>query len=99
MMIANYDIFRLIEKFVPSVADIKNLHLSTDKFPFVQDTLNLLDSLLPEREDALKAEHEKPRLKLELDKKKFFLESEHSRILFIAEKILPRIFSVYENNI
>ena len=56
-MTVSFDIFRLIEKFIPSHQDLKNIHFTADKFPFIQDTLNLLDSLLPEKEEALKTDN------------------------------------------
>jgi len=71
-MIVSADIFRLLEKFIPSSEDLKQIHFTADKFPFILDTLNLIDSLLPEREDLLKNDHEKPKLAVEIQKKEFY---------------------------
>ena len=60
------------------------------------ETISLIDALLPEREDAENT-GEKALIKTEIEKRTLF--SEQSKIAYIAEKILPRIFNVYENNI
>ena len=41
------NVLRLVEHFMPSSEDQKKLHFSLDSFPFVLETLALIDSLLP----------------------------------------------------
>ena len=50
-MILEYDIFSLIEKFLPSYDDLMKNHFTADQFPFILETIGLIDALLPERED------------------------------------------------
>ena len=76
IMIVSFDIFRLVEQFLPSSEDLKNIHFNSDKFPFILDTLNLIDALLPEREESLQNENDKPKLALEQGKKEFYMHSE-----------------------
>lgn len=61
-LIVGFDIFRLVEIFLPSQEDLKDIHFKSDKFPFVMDTINLLDSLFPEREESLQNENDKSKL-------------------------------------
>lgn len=58
-----------------------------------------MDAIFPEREDALKSEAEKLREPIESEKRKMFMQNEQNRIVHVAEKLLPRVFYVYENNI
>jgi hypothetical protein len=58
-MIIDYDIFRLLSTFLPSREDLQKIQLSSDKFPFIIETIQLIDTLLPEREDQLKGDHDK----------------------------------------
>ena len=64
----------------------------------------LIDSLLPERESEdeteRQAEPAKSKAALELQKRALFMsQSGQQHIFFAAEKILPKIFNVHENNI
>lgn len=52
-IIVGFDILRFLEQFLPSAEDLKHIHFNADKFPFILDTLNLIDTLLPERLESL----------------------------------------------
>lgn len=45
------NIFKLIETFLPSSDDQKKSTFSVDHYPFIIESLSLIDSLLPQRED------------------------------------------------
>ena len=57
-MILDFNIFKLIEEFLPSYEDIMKMHFTVDQFPFILETISLIDSLLPEREEQF-TENEK----------------------------------------
>lgn len=99
-MILDFNIYQLVEKFLPSQDDIKTMHFSADQFPFILETITLMDSLLPEREEQPQNETDKVRISLENEKRSIYLSGhEQHKIAYLAEKLLPRIFNVYENNI
>jgi hypothetical protein len=50
-IILDSDILKLIENFLPSHEDQKKLHFSVEQFPFIIETISLLDSMLPQREE------------------------------------------------
>jgi hypothetical protein len=70
----DYDIFRLLSTFLPSREDLQKIQLSSDKFPFIIETIQLIDTLLPDRAETMKADHDKHRLELENVKRSFFME-------------------------
>jgi hypothetical protein len=68
-------------------------------YPFVLETMQLLDMLFPDRTDSIKHEGDKKRATLELEKRKLYETKEQDKVAFVAERLLPKIFYVYENNI
>lgn len=50
-VILEFNIFKMLENFLPTQDDLKTLHFTADQFPFILETITLLDSLLPDRED------------------------------------------------
>lgn len=67
------NILRVMEGFLPSHDDHKTNHYSSDSFPYVIETISLMDAIFPEREDALKTEVEKLREPVESEKRKLFV--------------------------
>ena len=65
-----------MEGFLPSYDDHKNNHYSSDQFPYIIETISLMDAIFPEREDALKNEIEKLREPIENEKRKLFVCTE-----------------------
>lgn len=74
-IIISFDIFRLIEQFLPGKEDFKKIHFTQDKFPFVMETISLLDSLFPDRQESFKDENDS-RAKLEQEKRNFYMFEE-----------------------
>jgi len=58
----------------------------------------MLDCLLPEKESSLREDEDKSRLKLEADKREYFSNFQQPRVAFLVEKVLPKVFSVFDNN-
>jgi len=59
----------------------------------------LLDCLFPDKESIpVKEEGDKGKSKLESEKKDYFSNYEQPKVAYVIEKILPKIFSVFENN-
>lgn len=77
---------------------------SIDQYPFIFESVSLIDALLPSREidEAhplfIKADHAQAQIKLDAEKRALYTTDE-STIMFAAEKLLPKIFNVHENNI
>ena len=84
------NILRIMGGFLPSHDDHKHNHYSSDAYPYVIETISLMDAVFPEREDSLKSEVEKMREPVESEKRKLFVNTE--RIAFVAEKVLPKVF-------
>ena len=103
-MILGFNILKLVETFLPSQEDQKQMHYSVETFPMIIETLSLIDSLLPSREDDLllpgpMSEAQIAQAKHFKEKRTYFTNHEmQDQIFFAAEKILPRIFNVHENN-
>lgn len=57
----DYDVFKLLDGFLPSPDDHRKHHYSSDRFPFTLETISLLDVIFPERVDSLKSENDKMR--------------------------------------
>lgn len=70
------NILRVMEGFLPSHDDHKHKHYSSDQFPYVIETISLMDAIFPEREDSLKSEVEKLREATEAEKRKLFMNTE-----------------------
>lgn len=64
------NIFRIIDGFIPSQEDQKRQHYSADHFPFIIDSINLLDHIFPDKVES-QAELEKHKAKLESDKRAY----------------------------
>ena len=43
----------MVEVFLPSAEDQKKLNFSAESFPFIVETITLLDAILPSREEKL----------------------------------------------
>jgi hypothetical protein len=65
-----------MESFLPSHDDHKHNHYSADQFPYVIETISLMDAIFPEREEVLKSEVEKLREPTENEKRKLFMCTE-----------------------
>lgn len=92
------NILRILSGFLPSHEDHQHTHFSSEQYPFVLETISLLDSIFPEREESLKSDAEKIRVPVETEKRSLFSNNDN-RVAFVAEKVLPKILEVYENNI
>lgn len=69
-MILDFNIFKLIENFLPSHDDLKKFHFTQDQFPFVLETITLIDSLLPEREDPFAKDNLNEKVKANIEGEK-----------------------------
>jgi len=58
----DYDVLRLLTAFLPSKEDLQKSRVSQEKFPFVGEAVQLIDAVLPEREELLRSDQEKQRL-------------------------------------
>lgn len=101
-MTVDFDLFKVIENFLPSQEDMKKPNFSSDQYPFLSEAITVLETILPDREidESTLSEVEKPKVMIEKYKRDYLksLPSENGKILYIAEKLLPKIFLVYDNN-
>ena len=76
-LVLDFSILDNLKELLPQLEDIKNHTFSSESFPHAIETVNFLDSLLPEREETLADESQLPRLQLTLNKKEM-LQSPNS---------------------
>jgi hypothetical protein len=56
--VLEFNIFKLLESFLPSETEAKRTNFSADQYPFILDTVMLLDHIFPEKEDPTKTEEQ-----------------------------------------
>ena len=94
-----FNIIDHLKDLLPNQEDVKNHNYQPESYLHAIEVINLIEATLPEKETKSTDESQQPKVELQNKKKEMLVDVNNKFLNMLAEKVIPRIFIVYENNI